>query len=228
MGLLIWMSHPTWPSFVWQTYDYYLEPTAAYFGAKKACEPLHIQWNPVTDNVEVVNYSGGDARKLTARVQLLNMDGAVKWDSSVDVDSSEDSVAAPIHIEYPDGLTPVHFIRLKLTRGGETISENFYWRGLEESNYKALRDLPKPQIQSLTKVERQGGRWLLTTTVHNPTKKPALMVKLKAVRANSGDRILPAVYSDNYIALMPGEQRTIRTELEDADTRGERPKIVIE
>ncbi len=61
MGLLIWMSHPTWPSFVWQTYDYYLEPTAAYFGAKKACEPLHVQWNPVTDNVEVVNYSAGDA-----------------------------------------------------------------------------------------------------------------------------------------------------------------------
>ena len=24
MGLLIWMSHPGWPSFVWQTYDYLL------------------------------------------------------------------------------------------------------------------------------------------------------------------------------------------------------------
>ena len=47
MGLLIWMSHPCWPSFVWQTYDYYFEPTAGYFGAKKASEPLHIQWNPV-------------------------------------------------------------------------------------------------------------------------------------------------------------------------------------
>ena len=60
MGLLIWMSHPCWPSFVWQTYDYYFEPTAAYFGAKKASEPLHIQWNPSTDTVEVVNYSGGE------------------------------------------------------------------------------------------------------------------------------------------------------------------------
>ena len=35
MGLLLWMSHPCWPSFVWQTYDYYFEPTAAYFGCKK-------------------------------------------------------------------------------------------------------------------------------------------------------------------------------------------------
>jgi hypothetical protein len=228
MGLLIWMSHPTWPSFVWQTYDYYLEPTAGYFGAKKACEPLHIQWNPMTDNIEVVNYSAGDARGLTAAVQLLNMDGAVKWEKTATLDSSEDSVSAPIHIEYPDGLTPVHFIRLKLTRGGETVSDNFYWRGLEEYNYKALRDLPQPQIPTLTRIERQGDRWLLTTTLHNQSKTPALMVKVKVVRKKSRDRILPAIYSDNYIALMPDESRTIRIEVADTDTRGEQPDIEIE
>ena len=228
MGLLIWMSHPTWPTFVWQTYDYYLEPTAAYFGAKKACEPLHIQWNPLTDNIEVVNYSAGDAHGLTATVHLLNMDGTVKWERAVPVDSKEDSVVSPVHIEYPAGLTPVHFIRLTLTRGGETLSDNFYWRGVEEANYRALRDLPKVQITADTHAERQTDRWLLSTTVHNPAKTPVLMVKLKTVREKSGDRILPAIYSDNYIALMPGETRLIRTEIEDADTRGERPKIVIE
>lgn len=228
MGLLIWMSHPAWPSFVWQTYDYYLEPTAGYFGAKKASEPLHIQWNPVTDNVEVVNYSGGDARGLTAGVELLNMDGVVKWQKSSPVDSAEDSMVTPIHIEYPDGLSAVHFIRLKLVRGGQTISENFYWRGLEDGNYRALRDLPKVKPEAVTHAARQGNRWVLTTEVRNTARTPALMVKLKAVREKSGDRILPAIYSDNYIALMPGEHRTIRTELEDADTRGESPKIVIE
>jgi hypothetical protein len=54
------------------------------------------------------------------------------------------------------------------------------------------------------------------------------MVRVKAVRDTSGDRILPAIYSDNYVALMPGERGTIRTEIEDADTRGERPRIVVE
>ncbi len=53
------------------------------------------------------------------------------------------------------------------------------------------------------------------------------MTRLIAVREKSGDRILPAIYSDNYITLMPGEQQTIQTELHDADTRGEKPKIVI-
>ena len=75
MGLLLWMSHPAWPSFVWQTYDYYFDPTAAYFGSRKGSEPLHVQWNPVTDDVEVVNYSAGAVPGLAARAEVLDLDG---------------------------------------------------------------------------------------------------------------------------------------------------------
>ena len=228
MGLLIWMSHPTWPTMVWQTYDYYLEPTAAYFGAKNACEPLHIQWNPSTDRVEVVNYSAGNASGLTAAAEILNLDGSIQWRRSITLDSKEDSIDSTMQLEYPSGLSPVHFIRLKLTRGAETVSQNFYWRGLEKGNYRALRDLPKVKLEATTRTEQHGDRWLLVTELRNPSAHPALMVRLKAVREKTGDRILPALYTDNYIALMPGESRIIRTELENADTRGERPTMVIE
>jgi beta-galactosidase/beta-glucuronidase len=228
MGLLLWMSHPCWPSFVWQTYDYYFEPTAAYFGCKKGCEPLHIQWNPVTESIEVVNNSGGNAQGLTAAVEVLNMDGRKQWGKSTSLDSTEDSVSACLKMEYPSGLTPLHFLRLSLTRGAETVSTNFYMRGPAEGNYRAIRQLPKVNLEASTRLERQAHRWQLTTELHNPSDQPALMVRLKAVREKSGDRILPAIYSDNYIALMPGERRTIRTELEHADTRGETPRIVVE
>ncbi|WP_222597268.1 glycoside hydrolase family 2 TIM barrel-domain containing protein [Chitinophaga pinensis] len=53
-GVMTWMSQSAYPSMVWQTYDYYYDLTGAYFGAKKACEPLHIQWNPVTNAIKVV------------------------------------------------------------------------------------------------------------------------------------------------------------------------------
>lgn len=228
MGLLLWMSHPCWPSFVWQTYDYYLEPSAAYFGCKKACEPLHIQWNPVSEKIEVVNYSGGNVRGLTALVEVLNMDGAKQWEKSAPLESREDSVTSPITLEYPSGLTPVHFLRLTLTQGSNVISTNFYWRGREEGNCRALRELPKVNLEAATHVEQQGDRWLLTTELHNGSNRPALGVRLKAVRERSGDRILPVLYSDNYVALMPGERRTLRTELENADTRGEKPRMVVE
>lgn len=228
MGVLLWMSHPAWPSFVWQTYDYYFEPTAGYFGSKKGSEPLHIQWNSATDNIEVVNYHAGAVAGLNARVEILNMDGTVQWEKNAPVDSPEDSVKMPIRMEYPTSLSAVHFIRLKLVRGDEILSENFYWRGVEEGNFKALRTLPKVKVEAATGLKKQDNDWILTTRLYNTSNRPALMVRLKAVRAKSGDRILPVFYSDNYVSLMPGEQRTIQTRLKDADARGEIPRIVVE
>jgi hypothetical protein len=232
MGMLLWMSHPAWPSFVWQTYDYYFEPTAGYFGSKKGSEPLHIQWNPVTDTIDVVNYSAGDARGLTARVELLNMDGALKWEKTAALDSAEDSIQSPIKMEYPAGLSPVHFLRLTLTRAGQLVSRNFYWRGLEEGNFRALRELPKVKLEAATTVQKQSQKqsqyWSISTEIYNPSNAPAAMVHLKAVRETSRDRILPAMYSDNYLWLMPGERRAILTEVQDADARGERPQILVE
>ena len=228
MGVLLWMSHPAWPSFVWETYDYYFDTSAGYFGSKKGSEPLHIQWNPITDNVEVVNYSGGNQKGLTARVEILNMDGSLKWEKEAGADSAEDSVLAPIHIEYPAGLSPVHFIRLRLTRGTDAISTNVYWRGIEEGDFRALRELPKASVQAATTTARENSRWRLVTTLHNTSGTPALLVRVKAVRAESGDRILPAFYSDNYIVLMPGESHAITTEVDEADTRGEQPRIALE
>ena len=91
-----------------------------------------------------------------------------------------------------------------------------------------IRTLPKVALRSATTSERQGDRWVLSTELENTSKTPALLVRLKAVREQGGDRILPALYDDSFITLMPGEKRLLRTELEQADTRGERPRIVVE
>jgi len=76
-------------------------------------------------------------------------------------------------------------------------------------------------------TKRKGSEWLLTADLRNTSKSPALLVRVKAVRAKTGDLIVPALYDDNYLALMPGERRTIHVELEDADTRGEHPRLVL-
>lgn len=228
MGVLLWMSHPTWPSFVWQTYDYYFEPTAAYFGSKKACEPLHIQWNAFTDSIEVVNYSAGNKEGLEAVAELLNLDGAVKWSKTVTLDSKEDSRSVLFKPDKPEGLSSVYFIRLKLSKGNQLLSQNFYWRGTEENNFRELRNLPRVKVECSSQLVKNGNTWIINSNLKNTSDKPALMVRLKAIREKSGDRILPVMYEDNYISLMPGEQRTIRTELLDADTRGEKPKITVE
>jgi hypothetical protein len=226
-GLLLWMSHPAWPSMVWQTYDYYLEPTAAYFGCKKACEPIHIQWNPVFDNIEVVNSYARNQIGLTAKAQLINMDGAVQWEKERTIDCKEDSTATCFKLEFPKSLSSVHFIKLTLKKGDKTLSENFYWRSLIDGNYQALRDLPEVKLQNSSRSEKTGKEWILTTTLNNTSKTPALMIRLKVVGKNSGNRILPVFYSDNYVSLMPGETKIISMKLKDEDTGGDDPTVDI-
>ncbi len=228
MGLLIWMSHPAWPSFVWQTYDYYLEPTASYFASKKASEPLHIQWNPLSDSVEVVNYSGGSAKGLTATAEVINIDGKIAWTKQVTLDSTEDSVASPLKIEFGTGLSATHFVRLKLTRSAQVVSENAYWRGTTPDDFKAIRALPQVKLDVVTKSELTGGVWHAVTTLRNPSQAPALMVRMKPVGETSGQRLLPAMISDSYLILMPGESRTVLSEVAEADARGERLAVAVE
>jgi hypothetical protein len=226
-GMLLWMSHPAWPSMVWQTYDYYFDPTAAYFGCKKASEPLHVQWNPVFNDVEVVNYSGGTRPGLNVKAQLINMDGSVQWENEATVDSREDSTVQPFRLEFPNSLSEVHFIKLTLAEGGIIISDNFYWRGLEEGNYRALNNLPVVQLENSTVVSKSGDSRTLITTLKNTTETPVLMVRLKVAGSKSGERILPVFFSDNFVSLLPGEEKVITMNLKNEDTRGEKPVVEI-
>ena len=228
MGLLMWMSHSCWPSMVWQTYDYYFEPTAAYFAIKKASEPLHIQWNPATDEVEVVNYHAGLRPGLKARVQVLNMDATVAWEKEVTVDSREDTTEKCIKLEFPDGLSQVHFIKLVLEENGKAVSENFYHRSKMENNYQALKQLPKVSLRAQTQYDKgDDGEWKAEVTVENRSDAPALMVRLNIVGDKDGKQFLPIFYSDNYFALLPGETKVVRVHWKDVDTRGNAPLLKV-
>ena len=226
-GLLLWMSHSCWPSMVWQTYDYYFDPTAAYFGCKKACEPIHIQWNPVYDEIETVNLHAWDRSELTAFARLYNMDGSLQWEKDTIINAPEDATVRCFKLKFPSSLSSVHFIRLTLKEKNKIISENFYWRGTEDGNYQALNDLPVVILEASTKARRSGNTWRLETRLRNSSGTPALMVRLKVKGKESGERILPVFFSDNFISLLPGEEKIITMSLHEQDTRGETPEIEI-
>ncbi len=227
-GLLLWMTHPAWPSMVWQTYDYYFEPTAGYFGSKKGNEPLHIQWNSATNDIEVVNYSAGAHPSLEAVAQLINMDGTVVWERKAEVSSAEDTTERPFGLEFPAELSSAHFVKLYLYEGDKVVSDNFYIRGTEEGNYQAIRQMPKVELQqSITCEKADDGSWEGSVTIANPTSTPALMIRVNLLGAEDGDQILPVFYSDNYFALLPNESKSVTFRFKDIDTRGTTPKIVV-
>lgn len=222
-GLLIWMSHPAFPSLVWQTYDYFFEPTAAFFACKKACEPLHIQWNALSDSIEVVNTRGGSRTRLTAKAELLDMYGTTISTSSTTIDSPEDTTfdCLPAHTEAL--TTDAGYLRLSLSDSkGQALASNFYVVGREEGNYQALAQLPKARVKTKIKVKKQQA----TVILENRSDSPALILRLN-LKGSDGEQILPATYSDNYFSLMPGEKQAVSITWRQEDTRNRKPVVEV-
>ena len=226
------MSHNAWPSLVWCPYDYYFDPHAGFFGCKKACEAVHIQYNAVTGKVEVVNMSAGDLTGLSASATVLDIYGRELSRQEFGLDSPEDSTFEGPAVELPS--CGVRFLRLALngpsrSRGaGVLLSENFYVLGVPEDDFRALLDLPKASVKCKWSVSDEDLKYVVDVDLRNLSDVPAMMLRLNLLNnrpLNSGPapsglctseppaddyRILPVEWSDNYFHLMPGESRHVR------------------
>ena len=223
-GLLIWMSHACWPSMVWQTYDYYFDPTAAYFGMKKACEPLHVQYNALTDDIEVVNHSAGNKTGITVIATIFDLNGRKVSQQKGRLNTEEDTTKAWIKRSklIAEAPSEVYFLRLQLTDKTGVISENTYIMGREENNYRALTSLPKANVEQQTTITGETARVSLT----NKSQVPAAFLRLN-LKGADGEQILPTIYSDNYITLMPGESKTVTISWKQEDSRNQQAHVEV-
>lgn len=230
-GVIIWMSQSAYPSMVWQTYDYYYDTTGAYWGAKKACEPVHIYWNRKDDRIRVVNTSPQNLNDLTAEVSILNMDGAVQYTNSATVSSPYATTVDCFSLTYPKLLDPTHFIKLQLKdRKGTVISDNFYWRGVRHLDYKSLNNMKPVTLSIKTESATANGFDTVTATITNPLDSHtiALAIRTKLVRPGTGEQILPVFANDGYFSLIPGESKRITMQVEHALVGQGIPQLVVE
>ena len=225
-GMLIWMSQSAYPTMIWQTYDYYYDLTGAYFGAKIACEPIHIQWNAATNSIKIINNKPYDLKGLTAEASVYNMDGKIvrgysqKRTMDVSATSATEAFIAFDHTDKLPALSAVHFLKLKLyAADGHLLSENFYWIGNTYLDYTSLNKMPtvgnnlfisNPKI----KVALNGVNRVLTYTVTNRSKTTAAFGIRAQLLTNSGKQILPAIFNDGYFSLMQGASKTLEVEVD--------------
>jgi hypothetical protein len=230
-GVITWMSNPAQPSFVWQLYSHDLEPNASLFATREACEPIHIKMNQNDWHLMVVNNTPKTLKGLRARTSVYNLDGTLAYAHTDKIVAASEAVTDAGEIAFPEKLSPVHFVKLELRdRWNRLISDNFYWRAPmdQPDNFQALNQLPMVPLDISASSHGKDGKYLLDVSVHNPTRSVALMTHLQLRRAQSGLRVLPVFYSDNYISLLPGETRTLTIEAASADLNGEAPLLAVD
>jgi len=230
-AVITWMSNPAQPSFVWQLYHHDLEPNSSLFAVKEAGEPVHIQLNESTGEVEVINNLAAPLTGATAHLALYNLDGSIPYQHDFDVTAPASAETSLGMVAWPADLSAVHFVKLDLhDASGKLLSTNFYWRALPEhqDDLTALNRLQTIMLD--TKIERHDadGKCLLSITLHNPGPQVALMAHLQLRRQRSGERVLPVYYSGNYVSLVPNETRTVTIEASEADLKGDVPLVVVD
>jgi exo-1,4-beta-D-glucosaminidase len=238
-GVIQWMLNNAWPSLIWHLYDYYLQPAGGYFGTKKACEPLHVQYGYDDRSVRVVNsrYEAASNLTVTAKVYDVNLQEKFSRQAKTDVDA--DGVAKVLTL--PDDAfnsgSPIYFVRLTLDdRSGKPVSTNFYWLSSKKNTYNwgkttyrftpvtsyedmtALSTLPKASAMNAAVAVDNGaeGR-LVRVTLKNPSDRLAFQVHVAIRHQADQMEILPVLWDDNYIELMPGESREITARFLTAD-----------
>jgi exo-1,4-beta-D-glucosaminidase len=227
------MLNNAWPSMIWHLYDYYLDPDAGYYAVKKACEPIHIQYDYKNLSAVVVNSTYHSVAGLRAVIDVHGIHWNELYHAEAPVnlasDSSQQVFALPAAIN--NGMERIFFVDLTLTdSAGHLVSHNFYWvpyaltlfdwpatqyTNTPADRYpdlRALTELPPATVAAHAEIATTAqGREI---RLHLRNTSSVLAFQLRAgVLTPSGGLIAPVLWSDDWIELTPGESTTLTAAL---------------
>ncbi len=209
-GRMIWMTQPAWPSMNWNFLSWDYDTQSSFYGTQKACEPVHAQLDLTDGSVDLINL--GEARSFKLRVLVEGLDGKTLSDHTNQVLAAADDrspVAKPDLEKLAGGHTV--FVELSVVDAvGAPASGNFYWWAADEASFRELNSLPQAALSSSASASTAAnGERAVTVKMKNTGAAAAILIKLTLQDAATGQRILPAYYSENYISLLPDEERTV-------------------
>jgi mannosylglycoprotein endo-beta-mannosidase len=210
-GLIIWKTQNPWTALRGQMYDYYLDPNAALYGLHHANEPLHVMLNPLDRMVVVVNHTFLPYHDLMVQARAIGIDGrdslALQWFVEISPGSVQNINSIK---KVLDTLFAAlgGFVDLRLLNSSrQLLSENLYWLPDSTGSYSGMQQMGSA---ALTVSARTSGEGRIEVTARNPPGGPlAFFNRISLVDSATATRILPVFYSDNYVSVLPGEERTV-------------------
>lgn len=224
-GFLFWYHNPPIRQVCARMWDWSLEPTAALYAARNACEPLHPQFDYLKNSVSVVNdyYRSFTNYKVTADVYDLNSRKVFSKEAIVDL--PEDGVCGDVfRIDFPSDITDVHFISLRLLDDkGKEVGSNFYWRsnskyegkntltGPTTAGFQDLSKMKEVQLKINYKTHEENNCYFVEIDVINRSRSIAFFTQLQFLDGENKP-VRPSFYTDNFFSLLPGEKKSITIE----------------
>ena len=249
-GVIQWMLNSAWPEMYWQLYDYYLMPNGAYYGAKKASQPYHVIYDYSRHSLFVVNDKLTDKNKCTVRIRLYNNLSDIIFEKDLKTNLKSNESREILHLPQLTEDAPLYFLDLRLIDDtGKEIDNNFYWLSAKPdmldyeaevpgwyyytpskqyADYTALNKLPKVNVTGSIEKNNLKNATEFTVTLTNDSDHIAFFVHPEITDGESGTVILPVLWSDNYVSLLPEETRVLKAVINNSYLRNKNPQLTVE
>ena len=244
-GVIQWMMQNAWPSLHWNLFDWFLGPNGSYFGAKKANEPLHVQYSYDDRSIVVVN-EAPESAIIAATARIFNIDGSLRYEKTMPLTIGADSSRRVFTLPEIRGLSSTYFVELLLRDAKEqVVSWNDYWLSTTAETLDRSRAdwyyTPTQRYADLTGLSRlpsvrpmvtacsanDGANGTTSVTIANRSSSIAFFIRVRLTRGAGGRDVLPVRWTDNYVTLMPGERQTLVAHYRLADLGGADPALAV-
>ncbi|MDQ2854783.1 MAG: glycosyl hydrolase family 2, partial [Acidobacteriota bacterium] len=246
-GVIQWMLNNAWPSMIWHLYDYYLMPGGGYFGTKKACEPVHVQYSYEDKSVIAVNTSPAPLRDLKLTAQVYDINLVPKFSKVLRLDLPADSTSRAFALPQIPDLSQTYFLRVLLEDSkGQAVSSNFYWLSTKDdvldwqkstwyytptnsyADMTQLQNLQAAKLAVSTRAVRKNGRETAQIRVSNPSPNLAFFIHLQIKQSRTERNVLPVIWQDNYFSLLPGESKDVAAAYRVSELAGSNAFVAVD
>ena len=215
-GVLFWYNNTPIPQLGSHAWDYDLDQTASFFAQKNALEPLHAQYEYLSNRVCVISDVYG-SHDLVVRAEVYDFNSRKVWEKEAKAKVEGEECRSLFTIPFETSglnLNEPHFIKLRLIENGKEIASTFYWRSASKyegaetvtgpcvAGFEKLNELPKTKVSLAC-----DGKFM---TLSNDGEKIAFFAEVQFYK--DGRRCVPVFFSDNFVTLLPGEKAEIRVE----------------
>ncbi len=219
-GFIGWMLNSGWPSMIWQLYDYYNKPVGGFFGAQKACEPIHVQYDYEKNCLDLCSYDGCKQGNVNVSAMLYSVRGELIKELSFECDLPDYGSVLIGSLPEIDQIT-----FLFLEWNGDEIEKgyNTYWLPSENDEYveknsrktwftwplkkhadlKALESMEECIVNYRVSLQNDSDDIYVNVELENSENKIAFFIEAEVEK---DDVIL---WNSNCITLKPFEKRCI-------------------
>ncbi len=249
-GLVQWQLNSAWPKLIWQLYDTYLQPNGSFYGVKKACTPLHAIYRYGFDDIYLANEDLNEQKNLTVKFRIFDNNSkeifADQWTGDIPSNISKFIYKLP----EIKNLTPVYFLDLRIYNSeNKEVDNSIYWLSTKKdvldyeasktlpwpyytptksfADYKALDKLPKVNLEHQYTYSKDDQFGIVSLKIKNPSEAIAFFNFLDVIDPQTKQPILPIYWNDNYVTLLPGEERIYEAKFFLSDFKGEKPVLEV-